>query len=198
MAEGVVASGGRKTVPEFPVGFPTTRSKRSGGQSGSKSLLYCTASREFQSQILWLGKKPATIGSGCRSFRGPSRSLLRHLDFDRLADIPPAGKVPGVWKAPALSRLDRLDPAVATLEKNAGSVRLVGKRQPVAGRPQAGESFNKLRFPQAQMPRDRRDVPAADFDKARPPAAIRAALAGKVFHGFRTGYASPSRPSSAI
>jgi len=115
---------------------------------------------------------------------------IRHLDG--FTDIPPAGEVPGIWEPLALERLHRLDAAVASFQKNAGSVRLVNEGESVAGRTQAGVFVDEIPLIHAEVRGNGRDVPVAHFDKARPATTIRAALAEIVFHrknpaGRRTG-----------
>ena len=109
-------------------------------------------------------------------------------DLDRLADVPPAGEIPGIREAAALVRLHGLDPAVAALEKNAGPVRLVDQGEPVARRAQAGEFFHKIPLIHSEMRGNRRNVRFADLHKSRPPAAIRATLAEEIAHRASNQY----------
>ena len=108
---------------------------------------------------------------------------LRHFDRDRPADIPPAGKAPSVRKPFALAGLYRLDPAVASLEEDAGSAWLFDEREAVPRWPQAGVFFDKIPFAHVKMGGNGGNLFVAHFDETRPPTAVRAALAEEIVHG---------------
>jgi len=70
--------------------------------------------------------------------------FILHPAWDGVADFSETGKVPEIWKVPALLRLDRLNRAIVSLEENASAVRLFSQNQTTAIRTQAHEALNEL------------------------------------------------------
>lgn len=69
-----------------------------------------------------------------------------------------AGKIPEIWKIPALLRLHRLHGAVISLEKNTGAIRLLLQRQALPVTAQSREALDELELAQmkeSSHPRDR-------------------------------------------
>jgi hypothetical protein len=102
----------------------------------------------------------------------------------RFAFLAPAGKIPGVGKPGALPGLNGLDAAVAPLEEDAfvivgaiGSRSLVGQGEAVALRAQARVPLDEIVLADFQETGDSRHFPISHKDKARPAAAVCAALA---------------------
>src|SRR5471032_1931473 len=122
------------------------------------------------------------------SSRFSSRNMAgwRRSDFDRLADVPPAGKSPSVGKARALPRLHRLNRAgVATVEKNAFAVRARMQHQGRAIGMQMRVARHEILNRQPEMNRDALRLALAEPHEARPAAAISAALAEVGFRNCR-------------
>ena len=70
--------------------------------------------------------------------------FILHPARDGVADFFETGKVPEIWKVPALLRLDGLNRAIVSLEENASAVRLFSQGQTTAIRTQAHEALNEL------------------------------------------------------
>ena len=100
-----------------------------------------------------------------------------------MADIAPAREVPGVGKATALVGFDGLDLAILTVEEDAGSVGLIDKGEATAVGAETGIFFDEEVLFHFKERGDGTDFGIADFDIARPAAAVGAAFA-KVFGGF--------------
>ena len=64
--------------------------------------------------------------------------------FNRLAHFAPTGEVPCVGKATALNRLHGLNAAIAALQEDAGTIRLVDEGETIAARSEAGELLDKV------------------------------------------------------
>src|SRR4030095_1893003 len=115
-----------------------------------------------------------------------------------LTHLPPTRKIPGIRKARALSRLDRLNRAIAAFEKNALVVLLLDQRESIALRAQACEALDEFVFVHAQEAGDRRNLILANPHKARPAAAVRAALAAVVDGGGHRAKQPPSHTQHTI
>ena len=100
-----------------------------------------------------------------------------------MADIAPAREVPGVGKATALVGFDGLDLAILTLEKDAGAVGLIDEGEATAVGAEAGIFFDEEVLLHFKERGDGADLGIADFDIARPAAAVGASFA-EVFGGF--------------
>jgi len=102
-------------------------------------------------------------------------SKLRNLGGH--ADVAPAGEVPGVGEVAALLGFDRLDPAVLTVQKDAGAVRLIDQGQAAAVGTQTGVLLNEIGLLQSEVTRNGGDLFFGHLHVARPTAAVGAALA---------------------
>ncbi len=100
-----------------------------------------------------------------------------------MADIAPAREVPGVGKATALVGFDRLDLAILTFEEDAGAVGLVDEGEATAVGAEAGIFFDEEVLLHFKERGDGADLGIADFDIARPAAAVGTSFA-EVFGGF--------------
>ena len=128
------------------------------------------------------------------SVRGPSASVrdghfsmsdgctlsnvLAHERRQRLAFLPPSGKIPFIRKCAALRRLHLLQPAIAAIEPLAGAVCHFQKGKPEPIRAQLGVLRDEVLLTHPHVCRDGRDFILAHAHNARPAAAIGAALAG--------------------
>ena len=107
---------------------------------------------------------------------------------DRLADLPPAGKIPSVREPAALPRFDGLHTAIASVQEDAFAVRLVEQRETVSVLAETRVPPDKLPLREAEKTRQRGNVRVVDFHKTGPAAAVGAALALIVnvfFHGLQ-------------
>ena len=104
-------------------------------------------------------------------------------DFGGLADISPAREVPGVRKATALVGFDGLDLAILAVEKDAGAVGLIDEGEATAVGAEAGIFLDEEVLLHFKERGDGADFGIADFNIARPAAAVGAAFA-EVFGGF--------------
>ena len=104
-------------------------------------------------------------------------------DFGGLADIAPAWEVPGVGKATALVGFDGLDLAILTVEEDTGAVGLIDEGEAAAVGAEAGIFLDEEVLFHFEERGDGADFGIADFDIARPAAAVGAAFA-EVFGGF--------------
>ena len=104
-------------------------------------------------------------------------------DFGGLADIAPAREVPGVGKATALVGFDGLDLAILTFEEDAGAIGLIDEGEATSVGAEAGVFFDEEVLFHFEERGDGADFGIADFDIARPAAAVGASFA-KVFGGF--------------
>ena len=68
-------------------------------------------------------------------------------NFGRHADVAPAGEVPGVGKVTALLGFDGLDPAVLTLQEDAGAVGLIDEGKATAVGAEPGVALDKVILP---------------------------------------------------
>ena len=100
-----------------------------------------------------------------------------------MADIAPAREVPGVGKATALVGFDGLDLAILAVEENAGAVGLIDKGEATAVGAESGIFLDEEVLLHFKERGDGADFGIADFDIARPAAAVGAAFA-EVFGGF--------------
>ena len=100
-----------------------------------------------------------------------------------MADIAPAWEVPGVGKATALVGFDGLDLAILAVEKDAGAVGLIDKGEATAVGAETGIFLDEEVLFHFKERGDGADFGIADFDVARPAAAVGAAFA-EVFGGF--------------
>lgn len=116
----------------------------------------------------------------------PLRPILSRWDLNRFADLAPAREIPFVGKSTALEGLHGLDAAVAAFEKDAGAIGLVGEGESIAAGPESGVFLDELDFRHFEKMGDRADVGVREFHKARPAAAVRAALAGVAGRGGKT------------
>ena len=92
---------------------------------------------------------------GC--YQRDAALVFVRADFagDRPADFLEAGEVPEVGKIAALLRLDRLDSAIDSFQKNASAIRFFLQGQPAPVPAQPGELLDELVF-------------AAPFERSQP------------------------------
>ena len=91
--------------------------------------------------------------------QGDTAFVFRRADFARngVADFLKAGEVPKIRKFAALLRLDGLDGAAFTFQKNARAIRLFHKREALPVMAQAGELLDEIGFAQTFECREPRD-----------------------------------------
>ena len=104
-------------------------------------------------------------------------------DFCGHTDVAPAGEVPGVGEVAALLGFDRLNPAVLSVQEDAGAVRLIDQGQAAAIGPQAGVLLDKIILLQPEVTADGGDLLVGNLHVPRPAAAVGTAFA-KVLGGF--------------
>lgn len=91
------------------------------------------------------------------------------------ADSLEARKVPSVREIATLLRFGRLDRAVASIEENALSVRLVLKSKTATIGAQPGVALNEVKLRDSEKCGEARDLFLAQFHLPGPAAALRAA-----------------------
>ena len=113
---------------------------------------------------------------GARTVRQLPVFLVANNPRDGLAGLLETREAPAVRKLPALLRLDRLDPAIDPVEKNALAIRFLRQRQPKPEPPQLRVLVDEIPFVEAQQNRQAGDVLFRQSHLARPAATRRAAL----------------------
>ncbi len=108
-----------------------------------------------------------------------SVSPLRNAEFDgsRATEFFEAREIPKIWKVPTLLRLYRLNPAVFTIQKNAGPTRLIGDGQTRSLAIESGEFLDKRRLRQTEKIRNDGQFSIRQSDLARPATAGGATVA---------------------
>lgn len=127
---------------------------------------------------MWLQKSDPRVKDGMHlTYRDLPSSLVPYGYLDRLTDVSPAGKIPGIGEVLALLRLDLLDRALVPLEEKAGAIFPVDQRQTSSIRAQARVVLNEMILFHPEVRGDSRNLLLSDSNESGPATTGRTALA---------------------